>query len=336
MLGGTAVLVSGPCFDEADNITCVFDGIPTEGMFFNELQSLCAAPILSRTGALPFHLIVNGTNEFRGDAVFYSSKYHACVNFVWLCLCSYCGHPSLVHMFVVLCSSAILHSLERIVSLSASPTVSFMTAHEVQIESDSLLLETGSNINIRWTPESILPLFPPDEYTVDITLHTVNPDTEIWREVGSLASDIPNSGAIDITIPDVRDTLEDIGGNRVNGQNNPPAFHIAMRVSVSASIVGRGGTIANVIRRIIRSPFAKWSFVTYIVFELLGNAYCAWWNSRQPEGIGQEILDRVSPCPCTANAAGRQNSGFKRDNPITQRIFHPGSSSCFREVVQDR
>ena len=38
MLGGTAVHVSGPCFDEADNITCVFDGIPTDGMFFSERQ----------------------------------------------------------------------------------------------------------------------------------------------------------------------------------------------------------------------------------------------------------------------------------------------------------
>ena len=87
MLGGAAVLVSGPCFDETDNITCVFDGILTEGMFFNELQSLCASPILSRTGALPFRLIVNGTNEFRGDAVFYSSKYDVCINFTGtLCL----------------------------------------------------------------------------------------------------------------------------------------------------------------------------------------------------------------------------------------------------------
>ena len=214
-----------------------------------------------------------------------------------------------------------------------------MTAHEVQIESDSLLLETGSNINIRWTPESILPLFPPDDYTVDITLHTLDSDTEIWREMGSLASDIPNSGAIGVTIPDVSDTLEDINGNRVmiGDQNNPPAaaFPIAIQVSVSASIVQRGGTIANLVQRIIRSPFAKWSFVAYIVLEVLGNAYCTWWNSQQPEGIGQEILDRVFPCPCTANAAGRQNSRFKRDNPITQRIFHPGSSSCFREVVQD-
>ena len=72
MLGGTAVLVSGPCFDEADNITRVFDGIPTDGMFFSERQSLCASPILSHTGRVPFQFIVNGTEQFRGDSIFYS------------------------------------------------------------------------------------------------------------------------------------------------------------------------------------------------------------------------------------------------------------------------
>ena len=211
-------------------------------------------------------------------------------------------------------------------------TVSFTTAHEVEIVSDSLLLETGANVNIRWTPESILPMFAPDDYTVDITLHTVDPVTEIWRKVDTLVRDISNDGDADITIPDIRDTI--VNGNTDNTRPADPACPIAVQVSVSASTIGRG-TIANLLR-FIRSPIAKWSFVAYLVFELAGNAYCAWWNSQQPEGIGQAIVDRVSPCPCTEDAAGRQNSGFKRDNPITQRIFHPGSSSCFREVVQDR
>ena len=81
--------------------------------------------------------------------------------------------------------------------------MSFTTAHEVEIESDSLLLETGNKIKVRWTPESILPQFPPDDYTVDIRLYTVDPLTEVWREVYVLASDIQNNGTIDVTFPDV-------------------------------------------------------------------------------------------------------------------------------------
>ena len=74
MLGGEAILVSGPCVDEADNITCVFDDVATMGIFFTEQQSLCVSPILSRTGRLPFQIIVSGINEFRGNSVFYSGK----------------------------------------------------------------------------------------------------------------------------------------------------------------------------------------------------------------------------------------------------------------------
>ena len=36
-LGGTVVQISGPCFDESDNITCVFNGQDIEGVFVNTM-----------------------------------------------------------------------------------------------------------------------------------------------------------------------------------------------------------------------------------------------------------------------------------------------------------
>ena len=218
--------------------------------------------------------------------------------------------------------------------------MSFTTAYEVEIESDSLLLETGNNINVHWTPESILPQFPPDNYTVDIRLYTVDPITEIWREVYMLASDIPNNGAIDVTVPDLGDII--MGGNNNGGQKDQPpdpAFPLAIQVAASARIVEtrlRRGTFTNIVQRIVRFPFAKWSFIVFLVIQVAGPPYCKWWNRQQPEGIGQQILDSVSTCPCTADAASRQNSGFKRDNIITQLIFHFGSYKCYREVVDTR
>ena len=219
-----------------------------------------------------------------------------------------------------------------------TPAVSFTTAYEVEIESDSLLLETGNNINVRWTPESILPQFPPDNYTVDIRLYTVDPMTEVWREVYVLASDIPNNGEIDITVPDVGDII--MSGNRNGSQKDrppDPAFPLAIQVAASASIVQtrlRRGTFANVAQRIARFPFAKWSFIVYLVIQVAGPPYCKWWNSQQPEGIGQQILGSVSTCPCTVGAAS-QDSQFKPDNAIAQFIFHFGST-CYRENVADR
>ena len=218
-----------------------------------------------------------------------------------------------------------------------TPAVSFTTAHEVEIESDSLLLETGNNIKVRWTPASILPQFSPDDYTVDIRLYTVDPITEVWREVYVLASGIQNNGTIDVTVPDVGNII--MNGNSNRGQKDQPpdpAFPLAVQVAASANVVERRlrrGTSANLVQRIVRFPFAKWSFIAYLV-QVAGAAYCKWWNSQQPEGIGQQILDSVSTCPCTVGAASR-DSQFTTDNPITQFIFHFGSS-CYREVPVDR
>ena len=236
----------------------------------------------------------------------------------------------------------IMHSIKKNWSLSLyqfiPPAVSFTTAYEVEIESDSLLLETGNNIKVHWTPQSILPQFPPDNYTVDIRLYTVDPITEIWREVYMLASDIPNNGAIDVTVPDLGDII--MGGNNNGGQKDQPpdpAFPLAIQVAASAGIVEtrlRRGTFANIVQRIVRFPFAKWSFIAYLVIQVAGPPYCKWWSRQQPERIGQQILDSVSTCPCTVGAAS-QDSQFNPDNPITQFIFHFGST-CYRENVADR
>ena len=43
------VQVSGHCLDESD-ITCVFDGQETEGVFVNTMVPLCLSPRLRRLG----------------------------------------------------------------------------------------------------------------------------------------------------------------------------------------------------------------------------------------------------------------------------------------------
>ncbi len=75
--GGAAVLVSGPCFQEDDQISCVFDGVAVEGIYVTEDTSLCISPPLPSFGRLPFQLNVtaaNGTFKYQGDSVFFSCK----------------------------------------------------------------------------------------------------------------------------------------------------------------------------------------------------------------------------------------------------------------------
>ena len=71
------VQVSGPCFEEDDNITCVFDGEEVEGVFVSTMVVLCLSPPLPDTGMLPFQLVVrnaSGNVRSQGSAEFVSCK----------------------------------------------------------------------------------------------------------------------------------------------------------------------------------------------------------------------------------------------------------------------
>ena len=80
VLGGTAVLVSGPCFEETDNISCVFNGVEVEGVFVSMTQCLCISPQLSVLGRVSFQLkVVNttsGDTRYEGTSEFLSVGKH--------------------------------------------------------------------------------------------------------------------------------------------------------------------------------------------------------------------------------------------------------------------
>ena len=78
VLGGTAVLISGPCLEDTDNITCVFDGVEVEGLFVSSMVALCVSPPLTEIGRRPLQLIVrdagNGSIRSQGSTEFFSCK----------------------------------------------------------------------------------------------------------------------------------------------------------------------------------------------------------------------------------------------------------------------
>ena len=51
MLGGTGVLVSGPCF--GDRSICTFDKIEVTGVYVSETLLLCVTPAMKQSGEVP-------------------------------------------------------------------------------------------------------------------------------------------------------------------------------------------------------------------------------------------------------------------------------------------
>ena len=57
MLGGTAVVVTGPCFSPTDEVICQYsDAEGVTGMYINEEQFMCVSPSLNKIGEVPFRL----------------------------------------------------------------------------------------------------------------------------------------------------------------------------------------------------------------------------------------------------------------------------------------
>ena len=75
VLGGTPVQLSGPCFEENDNITCQFGDVAVKGTRLSRNRVLCVSPEFSVIGRVSLKLIIIRADEivFNGQATFHSS-----------------------------------------------------------------------------------------------------------------------------------------------------------------------------------------------------------------------------------------------------------------------
>ena len=76
MLGGTALLVSGPCLEVTDQITCEFGETAVTGVYISQMLSLCITPPFNTIGRIRFQLTVRAdgspTIRYQGESIFYS------------------------------------------------------------------------------------------------------------------------------------------------------------------------------------------------------------------------------------------------------------------------
>ena len=189
--------------------------------------------------------------------------------------------------------------------------VSFEDGAEVQLQMDDTFFQAGSSLVVTWVPDSVLPVEDPDSYTVEITLHCLDLSSGDQTEVATLATGIANSGSAQVTIPPVA-SVSDVS-------------MCSVRVT-AATVTSAAST--TLLRRVV----ALWSPVRYLVVSLGLRVSCYAWYKAQPAGTGAKLLAAVMPCPNTVDQA-RADTRFSPDNPVTSRIFHRGSESCFRQNV---
>ena len=237
--------------------------------------------------------------------------------------------------------------------------MNYAKAFEIYLENDNLLFSGGSVVRVHWSPVSVFPLELPNSYTVDIDMLQMNANGV--ANTFSLVKDIPNTGLADVSIPSI-DATASLEG---------PVSPVIVQVSLSDKVLSRSRSkraislILRSLRFLGKKPVVS-SAVRYLI-NVAPLILCEAWSLEEPVGIGEEILNRLPPCPRRIQDIRIPNSGFTEekasshlpvigpvgniDLPVVGRIgdyigytviddkfrefFHPGTSSCFRQRVTD-
>ena len=222
---------------------------------------------------------------------------------------------------------------------------------------DQLFL-SDAEVNVQWSPNSIFPMEEPDSYEVDIHLLELSTETGTWTRLASLGTDLPNNGIATVRIPRI---LEEY--NTFESAISPVVIQVSLSAnSTCETRLVKRGILSNLLRRLGRFGLrtirnSPMRFLRKLVRQAVQRVLCEAWSIGQPPNIGQEILNRLPPCPRRVRDARAPNSGFTEERfsshiPIIGTIqnylgttlvddsfrtfFHPGTSSCFRQRVTDK
>ena len=232
-----------------------------------------------------------------------------------------------------------------------------MKAYEVYIDNNDLLFSSGAPITVYWSPQTILPVESPGSYSVDILLMELNLTSGKWEHLVTVGTNLTNNGCAEVQIPEI-EVLDN-----VNSSFSPVVVQVSVS-SVSTSVVDKKTSnllkkLGKLAHRILKNSAVR--YLRKLSKQAAGQAaqrlLCEAWSRLQPDNTGQEILDRLPPCPRTSAGARAPNSGLKEERfsssiPVVgkiqnffkttiiddkvQEFFNPGTSSCFRQIVTDR
>lgn len=198
----------------------------------------------------------------------------------------------------------------------------------MDIITDSLMLKEQSAATIQWNADTIFPLLPALEYSVDISLYHLDVVTEQWMKTLVFTTATENDGEEEIIFRNIalrQDTV-------------PVVVHVSLSPSDEQ----------DELRGLEQTP-GVWSamfyFVESSVLQPSGSRLCSAWHRSESEGIGKEILDSVASCPRTEEQASQLcNSGVRLDNYISiygnnmyawqhMNFFHPDATTCYSQPI---
>ena len=196
-----------------------------------------------------------------------------------------------------------------------------------------LFFVSNDTVEISWDKDSLLPPSIAEEFnvvvTVDIQLFELNTETGNTQFIMNLASNLSNTGLYNFMIPSMFDEM------------STAVFQVTIAevISISPTEILRvyrdvGPIIDQIKVDQSKGQIAQWSEPVYMYGSNFLRDLCDEWCENEPEGIGEEILERLPPCPPTLPQA-RADSVFDEEDhgDDFREFFHRGTFSCFRQVV---
>ena len=203
----------------------------------------------------------------------------------------------------------------------------------MDVLNDDFLFSSGDNLHLSWDVESIFPLLDSSTYSVDVLLYEYDVNSENWKELSVLTTNIANSGEADVVL----------GSYSISADAVPIALQVLVTHSISTTDLHQSLITAN-----LRA--GKWTAQFYYSQQQLdfrGFILCGAWYSLEPADIGEQLLDRVPPCPPTQTQANLPNSGVEPESYLSffgntlyrsqwMNFFHPHTAICYKQQIGTR
>ena len=191
-------------------------------------------------------------------------------------------------------------------------------------DEDDIFFVSNDMVEISWDKDSLLPPSIAEEFgvtvTLDIQLFELDAESGNTQFVMTLASNISNTGQYSVMIPSMYD-------------GSTAVFQVTVAEVLSTSLETIPEYVGMIFNQ-IKGQIAQWSHAVYVHGSNYLRDICDEWCENEPEGIGEEILERLPPCAPTV-AQARADSVFEEEDfgDTFRETFHPNTSSCFRQVV---
>ena len=207
--------------------------------------------------------------------------------------------------------------------------------------------DLGNNkVMLKWNPIRIPPAVTNmfrSPFTLDFSLYSLNPQTNTRSFMMNLATNILNTGSYEVALP------------RIDAPYMVAAIGISVSEnSISDALAGLNDgnqddiTISDIvdsikdlrnIRKYIKNPVTLISDVIGgirgIPIDAAKRVGCEAFCAIESDNIGNEINQRLPPCPPTSNRA-RRESQFTRENPFLEYFTVGTVGQCFAQSVFDR